>query len=49
LIWAEAQYAYASPVGFGRYIIGTRNLADQLYMRPRLSDCVLRQGVQSSC
>src|SRR5215475_2958094 len=43
LIWAETQYAYTPNIGF--MITGTRNLTDQIYMRPRLSDCVLRQGV----
>ncbi len=47
LIWAETQYAYTPNIGF--MITGTRNLTDQIYMRPRLSDCVLRQGVTTSC
>jgi len=47
LIWAETQYAYTPSVGF--MITGTRNLTDQIYMRPRLSDCVLRAGVVTSC
>ena len=47
LIWAETQYAYTPSVGF--MITGTRNLTDQIYMRPRLSDCVLRSGVVTSC
>jgi Flp pilus assembly protein TadG len=54
LIWAEARYDYTSPVdigkaGLGHYLIGSRPLNDQIYLRPRLSDCVLRQGVQSTC
>lgn len=47
LIWAETQYAYTPSVGF--MITGTRNLTDQIYMRPRLADCVLRTGVVTSC
>src|SRR5215813_11329239 len=39
LIWAETSYAYTPNLGF--MIIGTRNLTDQIYMRPRLADCVL--------
>jgi Flp pilus assembly protein TadG len=47
LIWAESQYAYTPTIGY--VITGTRNLNDQIYMRPRLSDCVLRAGVQTTC
>lgn len=47
LIWAETAYAYTPSVGF--MITGTRNLTDQIYMRPRLSDCVLRSGVTTTC
>jgi Flp pilus assembly protein TadG len=47
LVWAEVQYAYTPAVGY--IITGTRNLTDQIYMRPRLSDCVLRQGVTTTC
>jgi Flp pilus assembly protein TadG len=47
LIWAETQYGYTPTIGY--VITGTKNLTDQIYMRPRLSDCVLRQGVQSTC
>jgi len=47
LIWAETQYAYTPTIGY--VITGTMTLKDQIYMRPRLSDCVLREGVQTSC
>ena len=47
LIWAETKYAYTPTVGY--VITGTMNLTDQIYMRPRLSDCVLRAGVQTAC
>jgi Flp pilus assembly protein TadG len=47
LIWSEAQYAYTPTIGY--VITGTMNLKDQIYMRPRLSDCVTRTGVVTSC
>jgi Flp pilus assembly protein TadG len=47
LIWAEASYAYTPTVGY--IITGTKNLTDQIYMRPRLTDCVLRPNTQTSC
>jgi len=47
LIWAEAQYSYTPTIGY--VITGTMNLKDQIYMRPRLSDCVTRTGVVTSC
>jgi Flp pilus assembly protein TadG len=47
LILAEAQYAYTPAVGY--VVTGTVNLADQIYLRPRMATCVLRQGVQASC
>jgi Flp pilus assembly protein TadG len=40
LIWAESQYAYTPTVGY--VITGTKNLTDQIYMRPRLADSVTR-------
>jgi Flp pilus assembly protein TadG len=54
LIWSEVKYSYTSPVdighaGLGHFLVGVRPLTDQIYMRPRLSDCVLRQGVQTTC
>ena len=42
LIWAESQYAYTPTIGY--VITGTMNLKDQIYMRPRLSDTVTRDG-----
>jgi len=41
LIWAETQYAYTPTIGY--VITGTKNLTDQIYMRPRLSDTVTRK------
>ena len=47
LIWTEAEYAYTPVIGY--VITGTMTLKDQIYMRPRLSDCVTRTGVVTSC
>jgi hypothetical protein len=47
LVWAESKYTY-TPI-IGKIITGSMNLTDQIYMRPRLSDCVLRPTVQTSC
>ena len=47
LIWSEAEYSYKPTIGY--VISGTLTLKDQLYMRPRLSSCVTREGVQSTC
>lgn len=38
LIWSEVQYTYKPTVGY--VVTGTLTLKDQIYMRPRLSDCV---------
>jgi Flp pilus assembly protein TadG len=43
LIWAESQYAYTPTIGY--VITGTMTMKDQIYMRPRLSECVQRPGV----
>jgi Flp pilus assembly protein TadG len=40
LIWSEVTYAYTPTIGY--VITGTLNLADRIYMRPRLSDTVTR-------
>jgi Flp pilus assembly protein TadG len=40
LIWSEVAYSYTPTIGY--VITGTLNLADQIYMRPRLSDTVTR-------
>ena len=45
LIWAESEYAYTPAIGY--VITGTMNLKDQIYMRPRLSDTVTREGTPS--
>lgn len=42
LIWAESEYAYTPAIGY--VITGTMNLKDQIYMRPRLSETVTRDG-----
>jgi Flp pilus assembly protein TadG len=38
LIWGEAQYTYTPPIAY--VISGTLNLADQIYMSPRMSSSV---------
>jgi Flp pilus assembly protein TadG len=40
LIWSEVQYLYKPAIGY--VISGTLTLKDQIYMRPRLSDQVVR-------
>jgi Flp pilus assembly protein TadG len=40
LIWSEVTYAYTPTIGY--VVTGTLNLADQIFMRPRLSDTVTR-------
>jgi Flp pilus assembly protein TadG len=40
LILSEVSYSYTPTVG--HVITGTLSLSDQIYMRPRLSDCVTR-------
>jgi Flp pilus assembly protein TadG len=40
LIWSEVAYTYKPAVGY--VVTGTLNLADQIYMRPRLSSSVAR-------
>jgi Flp pilus assembly protein TadG len=47
LIWAETEYAYTPAIGY--MITGTMPLKDQIYMRPRQSDCVTRTGVVTTC
>ena len=47
LIWAEAQYAYKPTIGY--VITGTLDLKDHMYMRPRVTDCIAREGVTGSC
>jgi Flp pilus assembly protein TadG len=47
LVWAESEYTYTPTIGY--VITGPINLKDQLYMRPRLAECVLRTGVQTAC
>lgn len=38
LIWGEASYTYTPTIGY--VITGSMNLADKIYMRPRLSDSI---------
>jgi Flp pilus assembly protein TadG len=38
LVWGEAEYSYTPAVGY--VLTGTRNLKDQIFMRPRLSDTI---------
>ena len=40
LIWGEVAFRYVPTIGY--VVTGSRNLADQIYMRPRLSDTVAR-------
>jgi Flp pilus assembly protein TadG len=40
MIWSEVQYSYKPTIGY--VVTGTMNLSDQLYMRPRLTDCITR-------
>ena len=40
LIWSEVQYTYKPVIGY--VVTGTLTLKDQIYMRPRLSDSVVR-------
>ena len=47
LIWSEVTYTY-TPV-IGHVITGPINLSEQIYMRPRASDCVLREAQVTSC
>jgi Flp pilus assembly protein TadG len=42
LIWSEVTYTYTPALG--NIITGTLNLFDQLYMRPRLSDTIVRSS-----
>jgi Flp pilus assembly protein TadG len=46
LILAEVEYSYAPMVGYG--ITGNINMQEQLYMRPRLSDYITRNGVANA-
>ena len=47
LIWAEVQYAYTPVIGY--VITGALTLKDQIYMRPRQSNCVARESIQLTC
>jgi Flp pilus assembly protein TadG len=47
VLWGEASYAY-KPI-FGRVVTGTLNLSNQIFMRPRLSECVKYTGVSTLC
>jgi Flp pilus assembly protein TadG len=40
LIWSEVSYSFKPTVGY--VITGTLSLSDQIFMRPRLADCVTR-------
>lgn len=42
LILAEVRYAYTSPLG--NLIIGTMNMRDDFFLRPRIGDCVRRNN-----
>jgi Flp pilus assembly protein TadG len=47
LIWSEVEYAYKPTIGY--IVSGTLTLKDHIYMRPRLSECVTREAVVSTC
>jgi Flp pilus assembly protein TadG len=47
LIWGEASYTYRPTIGY--VVTGTLNLSDQIYMRPRLSNCVVGPGQTPPC
>jgi len=47
LIWGEASYSYRPTIGY--VVTGTLNLSDQIYMRPRLSNCVVGPGQTPPC
>lgn len=40
LIWSEVKYSYTPTIGY--VVTGTLTLTDQIYMRPRLSNSVVR-------
>lgn len=40
LVWGEAEYSYEPAVGY--VVTGTLKLADQIFMRPRLGDKVIK-------
>jgi Flp pilus assembly protein TadG len=42
VIWGEATYAYKPVIGWT--VTGTLNLSNQIFMRPRLSNCVHYTG-----
>lgn len=45
LIFAEATYAYTSPLG--SFIVGTFNMGESFFLRPRIGTCVQRRGACS--
>lgn len=47
LIWSEVEYSYKPTIGY--LVSGTLTLKDTIYMRPRLSVCVTRENVVSTC
>lgn len=47
LIWSEVEYFYTPVIGY--VITGSLTLKDKIYMRPRMSDCVTREAVQTTC
>jgi hypothetical protein len=42
VIWGEASYAYKPVIGY--VLTGTLNMSSQIFMRPRLSNCVHYTG-----
>jgi Flp pilus assembly protein TadG len=45
LIFAEATYAYSSPLG--SFIVGTFGMGESFFLRPRIGTCVQRRGACS--
>jgi Flp pilus assembly protein TadG len=46
VIWGEVSYSYTPTIGY--VLTGTFNLSDQIYMRPRLANCVTRVSSSGS-
>ncbi len=51
VIWGEASYNYTPVVGSAIWtgINGTQAMSDQIFLRPRQSNCVILTGVTTSC
>jgi Flp pilus assembly protein TadG len=47
LIWGETTYAYAPALGYA--ITGTLNLYDNIFLSPRLKNCVVYTALTNNC